>query len=177
MLKKKINTKKVIIIVTILILISLITGIIYGYKYYHKGYRGTEQANTTQSTNTYDKQNNQPASQDANTPVPTQSNTTPAPAPKQPILIKSSGNNGPVPSGVNISFTCTAELGVDCSIILDANGKQTVLGPTKVSDNGRGQFFSSFYWTSVKGSYKVSAQAKNSQGGISSSIVQALEVQ
>jgi hypothetical protein len=100
-----------------------------------------------------------------------------APIPKQPTLTKSSGNNGPVPVGVNINFVCTAEPGLDCSIVLDSDSKNAVVGPAKVTDNGRGQYFASLYWTSVKGSYKVTAQAKNIQGGISSSIVQTLEVQ
>jgi hypothetical protein len=114
-----------------------------------------------------------------------QTNATPQPAstasivplPKQPTFTKSSGNNGPVPVGVNINFVCTAEPGVDCSIVLDSGSKNAVVGPAKVTDNGRGQYFASLYWTSVKGSYKVTAQAKNIQGGVSSSIVQTLEVQ
>ena len=114
-----------------------------------------------------------------------QPNATPQPAspastvplPKQPAFTKSSGNNGPVPVGVNINFICTAEPGVDCSILLDSDSKKVVVGPAKVIYNGRGQYFASFYWTSVKGSYKVTAQAKNIQGGASSSILQALEVQ
>jgi hypothetical protein len=97
--------------------------------------------------------------------------------PTEPILSKSSGNNGPVPVGVNINFVCTAEPGVDCSIVLDSGSNKVVVGPAKVTDNGRGQYFASLYWTSVKGSYKVTAQAKNIQGGVSSSIVQTLEVQ
>ncbi len=98
-------------------------------------------------------------------------------SPKQPTFTKSSGNNGPVPVGVNINFVCTAEPGLDCSIVLDSGSNKVVVGPAKVTDNGRGQYFASLYWTSVKGSYKVTAQAKNIQGGISSSIVQTLEVQ
>lgn len=115
-------------------------------------------------------------SQPSATPQPASPAST-VPLPKQPAFTKSSGNNGPVPVGVNINFVCTAEPGVDCSIVLDSGSKKVMVGPAKVVDNGRGQYFASLYWTSVKGSYKVTAQAKNIQGGVSSSIVQALEVQ
>lgn len=179
-MKKKLSKKYkivVIIIVVALLAVTVVAGVyIYKKRQSNKGIAVNPTQTSTQ-TNTSNSQSSQQSGQDTNTSAPAQSSSTPAPIPKQPILIKSSGNNGPVPSGVNISFTCTAELGVDCSIILDSNGKQTVLGPTKVADNGRGQYFASFYWISVKGGYKVSAQAKNSQGGASSSIMQALEVQ
>ena len=108
---------------------------------------------------------------------PTSPSSIPLPLPKQPSFTKSSGNNGPVPVGANMNFICSAQAGIDCSIILISGSKQIVLGPTKVTDNGRGQYFASFYWTAVKGTYKVTAEAKNIQGGASSSITQALEVQ
>lgn len=99
------------------------------------------------------------------------------PVPVKPTFTMSSGNNGPVPAGANMNYICSAQPNIDCSIVLVSGTKQIVLGPTRVTDNGRGQYFASFYWTSVKGSYKVTAQAKNIQGGVSSSISQALEVQ
>jgi len=121
----------------------------------------------------------QPANTAGNdlTPKNPSSTANQAAAPAQPAFTKSSGNNGPVPVGVNINFVCTAEPGVDCGIVLDSASNKVVVGPAKVTDNGRGQYFASLYWTSVKGSYKVTAQAKNIQGGVSSSIVQTLEVQ
>ncbi len=108
----------------------------------------------------------------------TQSTTPTAPnKPQAPTFTKSSGNNGPIPNNVLVEFVCSAEPGVDCQIILvNSNGQKITLPYMPVKDNGRGQYFISWQWTSQTGTWTVTAQAKNSQGGISSSEKQTLVV-
>lgn len=167
--------KPTIYIVTTLFLIGLVIGGVVYYSKYNEKKPTAAVEIPSQSSTQIDT-----TDQTTNTPLPvtnqkTTSNTPPPPL--TPTLTKSSGNNGPVPAGSNMNFICSAEPNIDCSVILIYSGKQIVLGPSKVTDNGRGQYFASFYWASVKGSYTVTAQAKNSQGGVSSSISQKLDVQ
>ena len=168
--------KKILFILTVVGSLILISGLIWV-----KLKNNPKQANnlnTLQEASPNSESTQQPPTSTQNNEVtPKNSSPDPIKIPTQPVLTKSSGNNGPVPAGSNMNFICSAEPNIDCSVILTYNGKQIVLGPSKVTDNGRGQYFASFYWASVKGSYKVTAQAKNSQGGVSSSITQALEVQ
>lgn len=102
---------------------------------------------------------------------------TPITLPVKPVLSKSSGNNGPIPQGATVNFTCTGSAGDSCSIILAYNGKEIVLGPKDIKDNGRGQALADFYWTATQGVYQVIAQAKNASGQTNVSSSQALEVQ
>jgi len=162
----------------VIILVALIVSGIFIYKKLHSNkIPASHSIETAQQSTPNTDQTSQPANQ------PTTAQTTaPAPAaavppPKPPTFTKSSGNTGSIPSGVTVDFTCLSEVNTTCSIILVANGKQTILGPSKVADNSRGQYFTDFYWTSVKGSYQITAQAKNSQGGISTSAAQSLVVQ
>ncbi len=169
--KKQIKTTLVIIAIMILI----VTAVLIWRKYY----ANTRQVNSNNSSQNSTKPSNSLTGKEDTQQTSSTNNTqsTSTPTPKQPTLTKSSGNNAPVPSGSNINFICTAEPGVECIVVLDANGKQIVLGPNKVLDDGRGQFFTSFYWVSLKGSYTVYAEVKNPQGGATSSNKQALEVQ
>lgn len=176
------NKTKVKRIILILIVILIITTGVGFFVYYHNTHKpkptpATElQGSQGSSSNDQTSQSND---QPATTPT-SASKVTPSAvpaAPKPPTFTKSSGNTGPIPSGVTVDFTCMSEVNTECSIILDSNGKQIILGPSKIADNNRGQYAVDFYWTSIKGSYKITAQAKNSQGGISTSAVQTLVVQ
>ena len=95
----------------------------------------------------------------------------------QPTLTKSSGNLGPVPTGIPMNFICNSDLNVNCSIILESSNEKIVLGPIKIASNGRGDQFASFYWTSKIGKYKIYAHAENDNHDISNSLEQSLEVQ
>jgi hypothetical protein len=174
--RKKKNT--IILLIITLVLIGLIVGGIVAYKKLHKSKppAATELSNSqAPSTNEQTNQSNDQPATAANSNKAT-SSATPA-APKPPTFTKSSGNTGPIPSGVTVDFTCMSEVNTECSIILNSGAKQIVLGPSKIADNSRGTYAVDFYWTSVKGSYTVTAQAKNSQGGISTSAAQTLVVQ
>jgi hypothetical protein len=170
------NTKPIKISIITAIALIIVTIIIVAVIMVRTNKNATQEAQiqTTQSTASTPTQEStiQPAAAE-----PTSPSSIPLPLPKQPSFTKSSGNNGPIAVGANMNFICSAQAGIDCSIILISGSKQIVLGPTKVTDNGRGQYFASFYWTAVKGTYKVTAEAKNIQGGASGSITQALEVQ
>ena len=91
-----------------------------------------------------------------------------------PILAKSSGNNGSVPAGAMIEFTCTASSGYDCDLRL--SGPKTInLGKKKLTDNDRGQSIQSWTWSAQPGSWSVTAVLSNSAGE-KSSAAQSLEV-
>ena len=96
---------------------------------------------------------------------------------KQPLLNKSSGNYGPIPSGSIVNFVCIDDSDLECLVILEKTEGNITLGPTKIKGNEKTDSFASFYWTSIKGTYKVYAEVKNSLGGSSVSTLQSLEVQ
>ena len=78
-----------------------------------------------------------------------------------PTLQKSSGNNGPVPSGVLMEFTCQGQVGISCEIILTNQGNRNEvirLGIKKVADNGRGQHFARWEWESKQGGWSIVAR-------------------
>lgn len=175
MKQRKNKILKIIIIVSIcIILLATSGGVFLWYKNNKKVNSQSGSRNSEGSASNLPIQTNEAI---INKKEDSTTSAKDAPIPKQPTLSKSSGNNGPVPNGVVINFVCAAEPGLDCSIVLDSGSNKVVVGPAKVIDNGRGQYFASLDWTSVKGSYKVAAQAKNFQGGVSSSIAQTLEVQ
>ena len=93
-----------------------------------------------------------------------------------PTLTKSSGNNGSVPSGVAIEFTCSAPAGYSCETVL--SGTKTVsLGAKSLATDSRGQTPSvSWMWTSEKGSWSVVAKVSDSKGNVKQSPAQNLEV-
>lgn len=92
----------------------------------------------------------------------------------KPTLMKSSGNNGPVPVGAIIEFTCLAPTGYNCSVELKGN-KTITLDEKSIEDN-RGQTGAGWEWTSEKGSWTIVAALKDSNGNTNSSDSQSLEV-
>lgn len=92
-----------------------------------------------------------------------------------PLLIKSSGNNGPVPPGIDVQFTCTSQPGYKCSVILTGTHLKT-FGPSDLKDNGRGQAVLSWIWTSEAGQYSVKAVLSDGKGNEQDSSSQTLEV-
>lgn len=97
-----------------------------------------------------------------------------------PILLKSSGNNGPVPAGANIEFVCQAAAGYNCAITLTSKASsanvinlESKTIPTSQSSNTG----INWYWTAVKGNWSVVAKLSSSDGRSSSSPAQTLEVQ
>ena len=172
------NTKLIIttIIIVISFVIILATTTILFVRTNKKAPQAT-QIQTNQNSSTSPTQDS--PSQPAVTTQPKSPASTPPPSQKEPSFTKSSGNNGPIPSGVTVNFICTDDALLKCAIILqnDTTGNKKVLGPIAITDNVRGENFASFYWVSEKGRYTVSAQVTNNQGATSSSINQALEVQ
>lgn len=181
MIKKKTNTKKVIIIVSVLILLGLIVGGLFGYRYYQSNKSGSGQANTSQMTiDSSDAQNN-PSNNNTDSSTtdnqPSVQTSNNVPVPSKPVLIKSSGNNGPVPSGAIIEFVCQGTAGLNCKVVMINQRGNTIELPTQaLKDNGRGQYFTSWEWKSASGSWQVYAVVTNSQGGSTESDKQTLEV-
>ncbi len=178
---KKNNKKKVIIIVSILIvlLIGAALGVfIYKKRQNSKQLSAAPELQNPQNTSAENTTTQSNPSQINGATNTTQSATSTTPSkPQAPVFTKSSGNNGSIPSNVLVEFVCSAEPGVDCQIILvNTNGQKINLPYVQVKDNGRGQYFASLQWTSQTGTWSVTAQAKNSQGGISSSEKQTLVV-
>lgn len=73
-----------------------------------------------------------------------------------PQLTKSSGNNGAVPSGAAIEFTCSAPAGYEC--LLRLKGTKTIeLGKKKLAEQQGGTAVAIWDWTAEKGSWSVTA--------------------
>lgn len=144
--------------------------LIYRYMATNKSNQEVSQQATATNTEIQNKQyDSVPSNQQ---PEPTRSTTVPV----TPFFSKSSGNNGPIPANVLVNFICNSEPGTTCQIILTSGNKKIALPEQEVKDNGRGQWFTSWDWTSITGKWNVIARAKNKQGGISDSINQTLEV-
>lgn len=93
----------------------------------------------------------------------------------KPSLMKSSGNNGSVPVGAVIEFTCLAPSGYTCSVEL--KGNKTITLDKKTIEDNRGQTGTSWEWTSEKGSWSVTAVLRDANGKANVSDSQSLEVQ
>lgn len=92
-----------------------------------------------------------------------------------PILMKSSGNNGSIPSGIEVEFTCTSLPGYSCKVLM--SGAHTKTFESKaLKDNGRGQAGVSWLWKSESGSHSIVAVLSDSKGNEQKSSAQALEV-
>jgi hypothetical protein len=110
-------------------------------------------------------------SQNPATPPATQSNSLPA-----PILAKSSGNNGSIPTGVLVNFTCSSTPGYFCEVKLEKSGGNTIVLEKKVLIENRGSAAASWNWESISGKWSVTAVLSNSSGQTKSSAAQTLEV-
>ena len=93
-----------------------------------------------------------------------------------PVLAKSSGNNGSVPFGALINFTCESTPGYFCEVKLEKPGASTITLEKKQLTGERGQSFASWNWESVSGTWSVAAVLSNSSGQSKSSAAQTLEV-
>ncbi len=93
-----------------------------------------------------------------------------------PILAKSSGNNGSIPPGVLINFTCTSTPGYFCEVKLEKSGANPIILEKKQLTGEMGQSFASWNWESVSGKWSVTALLSNNSGQAKSSAAQTLEV-
>lgn len=130
---------------------------------------------------------NSTADEPSPTPTPGRGGSaTPAVSPSaavpKPSLAKSSGNapGSSIPAGVAVEFDCTGAAGYSCEVVLtkvnDSNQK-IALGSKPIVDNGRGEYFALWQWTSVSGSWNVTAVQRDASGKSTSSDPQKLEVQ
>lgn len=73
-----------------------------------------------------------------------------------PQLTKSSGNNGPVPSGAAMEFTCSSSPGYDC--MLRIKGFKTIeLGKKKLTEQQGGSAVAVWDWAAEKGTWSITA--------------------
>lgn len=179
---KKQNNKKIFFIIVAVFTVALAISIcLYlTYRHYKKKTIPSSQEVSQQSTAT-NTENSNKSNQDSSTqpdtaPTPAAQPSAPAKPPQVPSFTKSSGNNGPIPANVLVDFVCNSEPGTTCQIILNSGNKQIVLAEQQVKDNGRGQWFTNWNWTSVSSKWSVLARAKNAKGGIADSNKQTLEV-
>lgn len=108
--------------------------------------------------------------------TPTTQQQAPAPLSK-PILIKSSGNNGPVPSGAAIEFVCSSDAGIYCQVVLTSStGREVKLGEKLIQPTNMGLPSINWVWAAEQGDWKVIAQARNNSGSSSQSDQQTLTV-
>lgn len=97
--------------------------------------------------------------------------------PDKPVLIKSSGNYGSVPANIVIEFVCQGAPGLKCKVMLSSqSGSNIELPDQDVKDNGRNQYFTSWEWKSITGTWQVYAVVTNQQGKSAESDKQSLEV-
>lgn len=174
------NTKiKVISIITI----SVLIGAIVVYWAYSSGKLPFLNKNQQAQSNTPNESSGGQA--DTNTSNSTNndgtgssnSDSSSVASPDKPTLIKSSGNNGPVPVNVVIEFVCQGSAGLNCKVVLvNQNGSIVELPSQQVKDNGRGQYFTSWEWRSLSGIWQVYAVVINQQSKSTQSDKQTLEV-
>lgn len=93
-----------------------------------------------------------------------------------PVLAKSSGNNGSIPAGAIVNFTCTSAPGYFCEVTLQKPGASSITLERKQLTGEMGQSFASWNWESLSGTWSITAVLSNSGGQTKSSAAQALEV-
>ena len=176
---RKRNHKKTIIL-SVATLVLLIGLSFFGYRWWHD--RKVAQYAAAQPQNVQTEEGNKSGSDESasNTYQQNQAleaSTSPAvkvtlPA---PILMKSSGNNGPVPKGVDIEFNCAAPAGYSCRVVLSGAHSKT-FDTKELKDNGRGQASVSWIWTAETGMHSVKAVLTDGKGNEQDSSAQTLEV-
>lgn len=178
--KSKKNKIIALTALSVLLIAVIIMGIVVYKNQQAKKLSAANQLQSSQEeSSNANNQNNQTTGQSTSTNTDTpQNNQIKSPSvPEKPTFTKSSGNNGPIPQNVLVEFVCTTLPGLDCQIILvNSNGQKITLPYKPVTDNGRGQYFTSWQWKSQQGSWSVTAQSKNSEGGTNSSEKQTLVV-
>lgn len=178
---KRLMKNKVVLAVFALVLLGALAAT-YAY---------TRPSNTAVTPTRGNTIKNQPANYDDTkaTPKPTSSaskTSTPAPAGtpqplSKPTFQKSSGNapGSSVPNGAAMEFTCDGTLNSSCEIILtDRNNPNKVITLTAkpITSNGRGEYFATWSWTAVSGSWSIQARTSNNAGSSTLSDTQTLEV-
>lgn len=176
---KKLHQNKVVLVILILVAAGLVLA-----AFYLKNNRAK-----TLTASGPNVTNNRPTSADAETEAiattptstsqTTGSPTVPVSLPK-PTLSKSSGNNGSVPAGAPIEFTCKGQPGLQCTLVLTnkSNAANKIdLGAKTIKDDGYGQTSVSWNWNSIAGSWSVVAQVTDGKGNSALSDEQSLVVQ
>jgi hypothetical protein len=163
----------------VLILSGLVAISIAGYATYkHFHHSAQPQPTPLYGNTTHDQPTN--SQQDSTvTPTPSASNNGTLAA--KPSLQKSSGNapGSSVPAGALIEFTCEGIANLQCEVILtDQHNASRVLnlGAKTIAGNGRGQYFATWDWTALAGSWQVIAKMSDTRGNASLSSSQTLEV-
>ena len=168
--------------------IVVVAGLSFGgYKWYQSRHKpvasqtpnpqtelGNESQRDDSATNT--NQQNQALASDktsSSTSTPTTKINVTIPT---PTLLKSSGNNGSVPKGAVIEFTCIGPAGYNCKVVLSGAHSQTFANKNLI-DNGRTTPSVSWTWTAETGKHNVIAVLSDNKGNEQSSSTQTLEVQ
>lgn len=178
---RKPRQKKWIILATVAILV-IIGASFFGMRWWRDKQAVKYAATQTQNPQTTEGNSSQTDESSSNTYQQNrtlESSVTPAPNAKvalpMPILMKSSGNNGAVPSGVEIEFTCVSQAGLKCRVVLSGAHSRT-FDTKDLKDNGRGQASVSWLWTAEPGQHVVKAVLSDGKGNEQESSAQNLEV-
>lgn len=129
--------------------------VVIGYTLFNWSENQSENRSEKTSNNSIANKNNEPsAPQDSADAADDQNKTLP-----KPTLNKSSGNNGPIPSGILVNFTCTGVINAECQIILTDTDSEEVLELEKkeLEDTGRGNPSAVWTWKSISGNWQVKA--------------------
>lgn len=180
-LKRKQQTKqqKTLIIVAATLAVALLCLVVWSFSSHKQVNPRTTPAHTPG-----DSVSDQPKDYTENPPTTSAPTAAPAGtpvAPAKPTLQKSSGNapGSSVPVGAVVQFTCEGAPGLDCEIVLkDSANAARVITLTKqpITSNGRSQYFATWEWTTVQGSWVITSRVSNAGGGQATSDPQTLEV-
>ncbi len=130
-------------------------------------------------------ENTESGSQDSTSPAPSPAKPGSTPVTQQkspvalpkPILIKSSGNNGAVPSDAAIEFVCSSDTGTYCQVVLTSStGREVKLDEKLIQPTSKGLPSINWVWTAEQGNWKVIARARDNSGSSSQSDQQTLTV-
>lgn len=180
--RKRKRKKPLIIIATTALVAGVIVGSFFGYRWWKD--RQVVKYAAAQTPNSQTSEGNasgadESASNTYQQNRALQASVTPNSVTKvvlpTPLLMKSSGNNGPVPPGVDIEFTCASQAGYTCKVVMTGAHTKT-FDAKDLKDNGRGQASVSWIWTSEVGQHSLKAILSDGKGNEQDSSAQTLEV-
>lgn len=173
--KRKNKTYLIVILGAVIILGSVLLA--YRQQAWHNSASPTPTP-VVPGNSTYDEPSATPTAPVSSAPTPTPAGGGTV---AKPTLQKSSGNapGSSVPAGAIVEFSCEGTAGLGCEVLLTdrSNSARVInLGKKTITSNGRGQSLAIWDWTSVSGSWNVTAKASNTSGTTATSDIQTLEV-
>lgn len=157
-MSKHLSKKKITILIIVVVVVAAAIG---GYWYF--------KSNATKS-----KTKNQKSANKSNQST---SNNKPVINVPTPVLVKSTGNSGPITKGTVVDFTCFGPPGYACQLTLKpSSGSAPTFNKKNLTSDSRGQSFANWEWKAVAGSWQAQVTLFNSGGQSQTSDVQNFDV-